>query len=431
MWENRQARRGRRLTLNVIVLPARNPALRQPDPIFLLTGGPGLGVATEAWTAQWVDAARDARDVVLVDQRGTGASAPLHCDMYGHGLAPFLGDRFPLARVRACRTMLEQRADLGRYTTPDAADDLDDVRAALGYDRIDLVGLSYGSKAALVYLRRHGEHVRSVVLDGVITTAYPTPLPAAVAGDRALRRVFADCAADGACHRAFPDVAADFRAAVARLDRAPARVTLVSKLGLAREQATLTRRTFVTGVWEMLYSAGTSRDIPRLVHAAAAGDFDPVAQTIAEHRQASWPRNDAGTLFSIICSEDTPSYTEADVARAASASLVGAPLSREALATCALWPHVALPAAYREPVRSSVPVLLVSGAPDPIAPPEWAERAARTLPNSRRLLEPNAGHVNDDDCALAIIAGFLARPEPETLDLSCEAGRKRPAFRVK
>src|SRR5947209_3456358 len=163
VWEDRTARKGRRIGLNVVVLPALGPD-RAPDPVFVLGGGPGEGIAAEAADqVENVASLRTHRDVVLVDQRGTGRSNPLACELYGPGnadLRKLAGRLFPDAEVRRCRARLEKVADLTLYTTPVAMDDLDDVRAWLGYDRIDLVGGSYGTRAAQVYVKRHGEHVR-------------------------------------------------------------------------------------------------------------------------------------------------------------------------------------------------------------------------------------------------------------------------------
>ena len=429
--ENRAAGGGRQIALKVVVLPARG-AVRAPDPIFLLTGGPGLGAATEAWQARMLNGPRDSRDVVLVDQRGTGASAPLGCAIYGDGshLAPFLGDRFPVAAVRACRMGLEGGADLTQYTTPIAMDDLDEVRAALGYDRINLFGVSYGTRAALVYLRRHPERVRSVVLDGVVTTAYRTPLPAAAAGDRALRRLFDDCARDAACATAFPNVAAEYQAVLDRLSRAPARVTLTRYLGLARETAVLTRYAFARGVWGHLYAEREAARLPALIHRAFAGDLAGVARDAAEQFRGSWTRTSVGALLSVLCTEDVPFIRPEEVAAEAQRSLVGAPYGSELLAACAEWPRGALPPDYREPVRSGVPALLISGELDPITPPEWAEEAARYLPNSRHVVHAYAGHVDDGACTLGLVGAFFARPEPRAPAASCAPAARRRAFVV-
>ena len=428
VYENRRLGTGRRLSLNIVVLRARVERARRPEPIFLLTGGPGLGAATEAWTANLIGPARDDHDVVLVDQRGTGASAALDCDLYSDAPSAFLGKRFPVNAVRACRDSLERRADLTQYTTPIAADDLDDVRIALGYPVIDVVGFSYGAKLALVYLRQHPTNVRRVVVDGVVTTRYPTPLPAARAADGALRRVFADCAAERACARVYPTLEGDFHRAVRRLASAPAGVTLTSVHGLLRRSATLSEQAFKVGIWSLLYSSDGAREVPSIVHRAGDGDFTYGARIIAENNQHRWKRGSVGAMLSILCSEDVPFIGPAAVERADAASLLGAPLSFELIDACVGWPRASLPAGYRDPVRSDVPVLLLSGELDPVLPADYATEAARSLSHGMHVIRPGAGHVDDDDCTIGLMAEFLDMADPSRLDASCATHSRRPPF---
>ena len=429
MYENRRTQHGRRLALKVVVLPARHAASRQPAPIFLLTGGPGIGVATEPWTANVLGSARDDRDVVLVDQRGTGASAPLECDLYGTGLTPYLESRFPVAAVRRCRESLARNADLTQYTSSIAADDLDEVRAALGYDTIDLAGFSYGSKLALVYLRQHPTRVRRVVLEGVVPTAFHAPLPGAAAGDRALRAVFRDCATQPTCARAYPQLETDYRAAVAHLDSMPAPVRLTLTLGRPWF-ATLTRGAFVTGVWEHLYSPDDAREIPRMIHHAARGDFTFAAQQIALYNLSRWPRFTAGAMLAMLCTEDAPFITPTEAARAEATSVVGAPFTHELMEACAGWPRGSLPPGFQDPVKSDVPVLLLSGELDPIAAPEWAAASVRTLSQGKHVVRARAGH-DVDECTERLIATFIAQPDLSSIDTSCAARTRRLAFWVK
>jgi pimeloyl-ACP methyl ester carboxylesterase len=426
VYENRQLATGRRIELRIVVLRARNEQERQRDPIFLLTGGPGLGVATEAWTVGFLGDARNDHDVVLVDQRGTGGSSPLSCDLYGSGPSAMLGSRFPVGAVQMCRDSLERRADLTQYTTSVAVDDLDDVRTALGYPEIDLVGFSYGAKAALVYLKRHPTHVRRVVVDGVVTTRYATPLPAARAGAHALRRVFDDCAAEPACARIYPSLEADFRHAVDHLARTPAAVTLTSWHGLRRTEVLLTERAFKNGIWVLLYSASGARTVPSLIHRAAEGDFGYAAGLIAENNQARWKRGSVGTLLSIVCSEDVPVIAPSDAKRADAESLLGAPLTDELLVACSGWPRAALPQGYRDPVRSDVPVLLLSGELDPVLPSDYAAEAARSLSHSTHIIRPGAGHVDGDDCTARLLTEFLSMADPAKLNASCATQSRRP-----
>ncbi|MBV8203304.1 MAG: alpha/beta fold hydrolase, partial [Acidobacteria bacterium] len=225
VWEDREARRGRKIALNIVVLPALGHD-RAPDAIAPLAGGPGEGVTQAAGSLAEQKGLRRHRDILLVDQRGTGKSNPLNCDFYGpdshrNGADPrqLAGDLFPPAAVRACRDRLEKVADLKLYTTALAMDDLDEVRAWLGYPQLDLDGGSYGTRAAQVYLRRHPGAVRCAVLDGVLPVDETIPLHHAYAGKRAVDLLFAECAAQPACHAAFPHPGEELAEVLARVDR--------------------------------------------------------------------------------------------------------------------------------------------------------------------------------------------------------------------
>lgn len=224
VFENRATRQGRRIGLRVAVLPALG-ATPAPDPLFILVGGPGQSAIApaQAFTSIFAGVLAD-RDIVLVDQRGTGGSNPLDCPLSGSDDDPqgYMDDMLPVAPLRECLRRLA--ADPALYTTPIAVDDLDDVRAALGYERINLYGSSYGTRAALVYMRSYPRHVRSAVLRGIVPTNMKVPLYYARDTQRALGLLFDECAADAACRRAFPDLPAKLAAAEERLKRGPVSV---------------------------------------------------------------------------------------------------------------------------------------------------------------------------------------------------------------
>jgi pimeloyl-ACP methyl ester carboxylesterase len=241
VYENRATKTGRRIPLNIILLPARSskPA---PDPVFYLAGGPGAGASGYA-EATFMEGLRRNRDVVLVDQRGTGESNPLNCAPFGtkEDMRGYFGEQFPIEKVRACRAELEKVADLKLYTTSIAMDDLDEVRAALGYDRINVYGGSYGSTTSLVYLRQHGDHVRSVAIFGVAPPSAKIPLSFAKGVQDAVNRMFADCAADQACKAAYPDVEAEFKKVLARFDNGPVEIDIPNIYTRSSQKVSVTR----------------------------------------------------------------------------------------------------------------------------------------------------------------------------------------------
>ncbi len=221
VYENRETRKGRKIDLNVVVLPALEQQNKQP-PLFDLAGGPGVGATiSAAFYATQGRAIRRNRDVVLVDQRGTGGSNLLQCDRSGK--KP-LDEMYPVNYVTECRKQLERIADLTQYTTPIAMDDLDDVRAWLGYDQINLIGTSYGTRAALVYLRQQPERVRSIILMGVAPTNTKLPMFHTRNAMRAIELLFSQCAADADCNTAYPRLRQTFEDVLAKLQKSPMRV---------------------------------------------------------------------------------------------------------------------------------------------------------------------------------------------------------------
>src|SRR5204863_3116280 len=166
---------------------------------------------------------RSRHDVAFVDQRGTGKSNRLSIPRKKTAQY-YVSEMYPIDYVTEMRQALEQRADLTKYTTSSAMDDLDDVRAWLGYDKINLFGASYGTRAELVYMRRHPEHVRSAILLGVAPTDLKMPLHHAEGGARAMELLLGECERAAACHGAFPQIRDDWKNALAQLEKQPARV---------------------------------------------------------------------------------------------------------------------------------------------------------------------------------------------------------------
>lgn len=435
VWEDREAREGRKIALNVVVLPAlgRHAA---PDAIVYLAGGPGSAATDEGRFLATEKELRRSRDVLLVDQRGTGRSNPLQCDFYGPdshlaGADPerLAGDLFPPAAVRDCRDRLARVADLRLYTTALAMDDLDEVRAWLGYPQVDLLGGSYGTRAAQVYLRRHPRSVRSVVLDGVAPVDETLPLHHAYAGKRAVDLLFAECAADAACHAAFPNLAEELQEVMRRVDRG-VRVRIPDARTGGTFEVTASRGLVAEGIRFLTYDSG-ARKLPLAIHQAYQGDMAQLV-AIAIDRRAMIDRILAmGMDFSVTCAEDLPFIDDAAAARATAGTLLGDYRIREQQRVCADWPRGAIPADAHELVRSDAPVLLISGERDPVTPPEFGARVASRLPNSLQVVFPHSGHGAEGPCAEGIVARFVERASVKGLDVSCAAKTPPPHFIVK
>ncbi|HWM91275.1 MAG TPA: alpha/beta fold hydrolase [Thermoanaerobaculia bacterium] len=386
VFENRSAGTGRKIPLRVVVIPA-SPASGtpvEPDPVLYFEGGPG-GSAVDSGpglTEEFAEALRH-RDLVLVDIRGTGGSDPLFC--------PRAEDTTTNpARARRCREILARDHDLAQYTTDNIVADVDEVRAALGYGKVNLLGASYGSRAALVYLRRHPEAVRTVHLHAVLPMDARVPQSLAAHTQTAFEKMAAACAAEPGCRAAFPDPVGDLEAVLKRLAK-PVKVTLRDdngkkwKMRLSRDAATRTVR-------YLLYRPAGARVVPLLLRRAASGDLEPLAQTAHDIASAMLTAP-AGLYLSVTCAEDVAFMDLEEATRLAKGTFMGDLRARQQLAACAEWPAAKIPASFLEPVRSSVPVLIYAGENDPAMPIEWAERVAATLPESRVLVVPGGAHV--------------------------------------
>jgi pimeloyl-ACP methyl ester carboxylesterase len=435
VWEDREARRGRKIALNIVVLPALGPD-RAPDAIVYFAGGPGSAATQEGRFLADEKALRRHRDVLLVDQRGTGKSNPLNCDFYGpdshsKGADPRLlaGDLFPPEAVRRCRDRLEKVADLKLYTTALGMDDVDEVRAWLGYPQVNLYGGSYGTRAAQVYLRRHPGVVRSVVLDGVAPVDETLPLHHAYAGKRAVDLLFAECAADAACHAAFPHLSEELQAVMARVDNGT-KVRLPDLKSGGTFEFTPSRGFVAEGIRFLTYDSG-ARKLPLAIHQAYQGDMTQLVAIALDRRAIIDSILSMGMDFSVTCAEDLPFIDDAAAARATAGTLLGDYRIREQKRVCADWPRGSIPADAHQLVHSEVPVLLLSGQRDPVTPPEFGQRVASQLPNSLHVVVPHSGHGTEGPCGDGIVKRFLESASVKGLDVRCAAKTPPPRFVVK
>jgi pimeloyl-ACP methyl ester carboxylesterase len=412
--ENRVAARGRRIALNLTILPAQGPATLPP--LFDIEGGPGLPVSKNAEFYLTFGAGyRQSRDIVLLDQRGTGGSNGLMCPELSAANDPF-APMFPPEKVVACRASLEPRADLTRYGTAEAVADLEDVRRALRYQQIDLFALSYGTTVALRYLASFPGKVRAAVLMVAVPATAMAPRFHAQAGEQTLRAIFADCAADPACRFAYPDIAGDLAKAVA----------------LRQGKSDPPPEIFLEKLRSSAYSTAGARSLPYVIRRAATGDLSPFKAASASPLASLYAD---GMFLSVTCTE---SYALMDYNKAAAearATIFGDYRLRRQRDACKAWPAGKPARDHLRPVRSDAAVLFIAGDRDPVTPPEWAHQAARTLPNARVLTIPFGGHVLDglsavDTCFDPLAIRFLTTADAKTLDTSCVATMQPPPFKL-
>jgi pimeloyl-ACP methyl ester carboxylesterase/streptogramin lyase len=426
--EDRAKPGGRRLPLRVLVLPAVEA--RALEPVYVLLGGPGQAATEDAdgWDTSPV---RRRHAIVLMDLRGTGVGTALDCPTRAdldlqEVVEPLFHDP---ASFAACAATLAKSADLSLYTTPIAMQDLDDLRQALGHERIDLWAGSYGTRAALVYMRMFGGHVRSAVLSGILPLEDRAPLYHAAAAEEALERLFAQCAADAACHAAYPDPLQDVRTVLAGLAVRPARLSVSHPVTKAPSELTLTAAGFADGLRVMLYSVEQGRSLPRLAAEARAGHLEAFAQAAV---QSGWNFNREarlGLLLSVTCSEDVARIRPDDIPRETAGTLFGDTRVRNQVAACAQWPRGRLPADYATPFETHVPTLLFSGTLDPVTPPHWGELALRTFVAGRHVVLPGA-HVPDSPCVAAMTARMFDTASVQAVDARCVDALSLPPFEL-
>lgn len=433
VFENRKTSSGRTIDLNVVVLPALDSGAKK-EPLFDLAGGPGAASTDGAsFYAKEGRAYRRHRDVVLVDQRGSGASNGLKAEARRNNPQDSLTEMYPVDYVNTLRQRLEQRADLTQYTTSIAMDDLDDVRSWLGYDRINLFGLSYGTRAALVYLRQHPERVHTVTLMGVAPTYLKMPLYHSQAAARAIDLLLHQCETEAPCHAAFPQIRQDWENVLAQLGRGPARVQYSPADKSPPVAVEIQRDIFAEKIRTWMYGQDKARRIPLIIHQAALGDFAPFL------RDAISPANPDfiadGMYLSVTCAEDVPFIDPKEAAEQNKENPFGNYRVFEQTRACGLWPRGAIPPDYLQPVSSTIPTLLFSGHFDPVTPPERGDEVAKCLPNSRHIIIPQAGHglegLTNQDCVDRIIMKFLDKASVGDLDTSCIEQMAAPPFATK
>jgi pimeloyl-ACP methyl ester carboxylesterase len=423
--EDRQVPDGRLVGLRVVLLPAIGDGEVAADAVTFLAGG-GVVPATRyvPFFAGALERLRSGRDIVLVDQRGTGGSNPLHCELpepfqvEGGEAGGEVYQAAYLEALRSCRAETGERADPSLYTTSHAAADLDAVREWLGYDSLTLWGASYGTKVARVYMRRYPDRVRAAVLHGVVPiefSMWPDLFPSA---DSTLDALFALCASDPECAQAYPDLGSRFVDLMAGLERDPVPLR-VAHGGSVTDSVTVSfdGRSLAAVVAGALRSSRSARGLPALVDAMSRGDFSHVARM---QRPGAPPAIPRGVYLSIACAEEIPRLTEADMQRARGVSRLGSgEWLDEERAECGIWGSGSVPPDFWDPVVSEAPVLLVTGSEDYITPPGYAESVAAHLPNSSVRLVPQRGHDDIDSCVSAVIEEFLILGRDTDPGLGC------------
>jgi pimeloyl-ACP methyl ester carboxylesterase len=416
VYEDRQSGTGRKIDLNIAILKSisRNPA---PDPLFFIPGGPGEA-ATESYLiiSPAFERIQQKRDIILLDQRGTGGSNPLNCaDTVSDETTGNSDPQMVAKTIRACLSSL--KADPTFYTTSNAVNDLDEVRAALGYEKINLYGGSYGTRVALAYLRQYPNRVRTVILDGIAPPNWTLGPDASAYAQRALDLIFQRCSQDQSCNDVFSHLPEKFQALLQDLQQKPAILKLSDPVTGKEVDFTLTPSFFENTILNLTYSPETAALLPLLIqHAYEKKDYSLIAEQGISNAGLISQSISSGMRFSVICAEDVPFYSESTPMQ----GYLGDEVVKSFTQVCNTWPRGQIPAGFREPVKSDIPVLLISGEADPVTPPSNGELTAQTLPNNLQLVLPGYGHINIyRGCIPSLANSFIEAGTTRGLETSC------------
>lgn len=417
------------IDIHFAVLPAINP-LHPQEAILGFAGGPGQAAFDAAATfAYALRYARQSRDMLLIDQRGTGKSGLLQCD--GMDLTSQFAldeNKLDIAEVtrretELCRDQLQ--VDLSHYTTVAAAADFEAVRLALGYQKLHLYGGSYGTRMAQEYMRQYPAAVLTATLDGVVPFSQSFAAMGA-ASDASLEAVYAYCDASPACRQQFPDARAQLQQLQQTLTESTISTTVRHPRTYELIEFKLTRAKLQQALRFALYRNSTRAMLPLVIDQASKGDYSALvglmlAQDIAANLSA-------GVNFAVVCGEDRPFWTAQSQAEFGQSDL-GQSWLQGAEASCKVWQVKPVAADYTAPLHTDTPVLLLSGGLDPVTPPSWAELAMAKMRNARHLVAPHATHiVGIQSCAPTLISQFINQQSAAELDAGCLQQELRKAF---
>lgn len=394
VMENREVRKGRKIKVHFNVLMATG-GTSLPDPIITFAGGPG-GAATEGvvrWARQF-DKFRQNRDIILIDQRGTGESNPLPCRRQGdpNKAQTWLGDMYTKEYVEKCKEELEKHADLRFDHTSLFVEDVDDLREALGYDRLNIMTGSYGTRVAIAYMQRYPERVRSAFLWSCNTTDMRYPTYLAPMTQASLEKLFAACEADPNCSADYPHLRQDFQDVLAILKQGPVSVAITNPFTGHPETVFLSYYAFVSGLRSMLYSDSLRSWIPIVIYWSVRGIFSPIAEYTAEYWRDTNETLYDGMYLCVTCTEDVSRMDYEEAAALAAGTFMETFRIDQQKMACDLWPKGDVPEEFFYPQALDIPTLILSGEVDPVTPPLYGDIVASFLPNSMHVVVPKAGH---------------------------------------
>jgi pimeloyl-ACP methyl ester carboxylesterase len=407
------------IELRIAVVPALN-LTPEPDPLVPIAGGPGQGSVQFYTSYFWAfEKVRRNRDILLIDQRGTGESATMDCEFDDDIVE---GDYSVELTVEYTGRCLEQLPHDPRFfTTSVAVTDIEAVREALGYPSLNLYGVSYGTRVAQHFARRYPDSTRTVVLDGVVPPQISLGPEIATESQKAIDNILNRCAGDEDCDERFPDLAEEFARVVRDLKEVGVEISVPHPSTGRPEEVLFSSAEFAAAIRLLAYHPNTVALIPLLIHEAGMGNLVPLGSQYMMTSIAMMDALSLGMHNAVMCTEDVPFYDKSTIDYdSIEASYMGM-FQLDALeAICSIWPAGPIDEGFKTPLASSLPVLLLSGDADPITPPRYADLAAVNLENATHLIGKDQGHGQISvGCTAGLIADFIASADPTSIDASC------------
>ena len=417
---------GAAINLRLAVIPALSPTAR-PDALTVINGGPGgSSVDMYADMVATFAAIRRERDILILDQRGTGASNPLDCERLEQA---DLDESEASIRAATEACLAELPGDPRFYTTSIAVQDLEAARQALGYEALNVYGVSYGTRVAQHYARRYPALVRTLIIDGVAPPEIPLGPNAALNAERTLSRLFERCRNDPACSDRFPDLTMQVENLDQRLGNEPVQVSVAHPVSGVLTELEVTRNHLLITLRMLSYAPETARLIPLIIDEAASNkNYVPLASNALRVEKELTGAIRFGMHNSVICTEDVPFFGELDIA-ALEATYIGPQQAQSLVTICETWPAGPMDDDLRQPLTVAVPTLILSGEEDPITPPEYGDMAHAALPNSQHLVGGGQGHgVIGRGCFPRLAAEFIDAGSLEGLASDCVDRLAHPSF---
>lgn len=433
--ENRQTKKGRTINLNIIVVPA----LHQDSllaPIFDIDGGPGFADTKNAsFYADHSNPYHQFHDIVLVDVRGTGGSNSLYCPSLQNNthLSDQLETMYPPEKVKKCYYELSKIADLTQYTTTNVVKDFEDVRKWLGYNKISLFSLSYGTRVALVYMKMFPSSIESCILWSPVPTYGRMPLYHARYAQNTLDKLIADCRKDSLCNNNFPGFETEFNSLEQKGKLLPFTFMVTDSSGRSKKYS-ISWNVLETKIRSLMYSPEGLHTIPFLIHQLYLGNFNPL---IKLYSQSIFPDKafSEGFYLCVTCSEDVPFINPSTIYSLTKGTFMGTYRIDQQKKACENWTRGKVPKDFLNIIHSNVPTLIFSGGFDPVTPTSLAKEIASTLPNSRLVIIPQMSHMfdglNNPECFDKMAMDFLNNPLHSNPDLNCVKTMISPPYKIK